>query len=307
MESLKNKLLKLLSITVLFSILVSCGLKYVPTETRESFFQKRQGAISEYILSQMNGQTLSYTSIAYGKTSVTKPISYKLLDSLYELKYKNEQNSFLDKKLEERISNQRLVALNDTAKVIYVENHVFSLGSTDTIAFYNALFQLTSDSKITDVKIKQSTYLPAKYSALYRKYLFEESFLSAVNLANDNELKFYGKYKDELENRSIAQKDAFVLHTLKLMELSAQLRTTSNRELLNHLSINHFHKLVSNSQNLKVLPIKENTYKLENGLTATSGFGVVLTYSINENGVTSEKMMQFIYNQFLEVKEIIKS
>ena len=91
------------------------------------------------------------------------------------------------------------------------------------------------------------------------------------------------------------------------MELSAQLRTTSNRELLNQLSINHFHKLVSNSQNLKVLPINENTYKLETGLTATSGFGVVLTYSINENGVTSEKMMQFIYNQFLEVKEIIKS
>lgn len=307
MKSLQITILKFSTIVWLHCLLLGCGLKYVPTETRESFFQRRQGIIGNYILAQMNGQTLTYTPIAFGKTEVLKPLSYKLLDSLYEQKYQNEGNSFVDKKLEERISNQRLVAVNDTSKVLYVENHVFSLGNTDTVTFYNTLFQLTSDLKITDVKIKQSTYLPAKYSALYRKYLFEESFLSAVNLTNDNELKFYGKYKDELENRSIAQKDAFVLHTLKLMELSAQLRTTSNRELLNKLSDYNLRKFENNPSTIKVLPIKENTLQLENGLTTTSGFSVFLTYTIIENGISSGKMMQFIYNQFLELKEIIKS
>lgn len=306
MESSKNNLFKFIAIGYIVSSFYSCGLKYVPTETRESFFQKRQVVISNYILTQMNGQTLSYSSIAYGKTDVLKPISYKLLDSLYELKYKNEQNSLLDKKLEERISNQRLIALNDTAKVLYVENHVFSLGNKDTIAFYNALFQVTSNLKIDDIQIKQSVSLPTKYNNLYRSYLFEESYLNPGSSASENELSFYGKYKDELENRSIVEQDAFVLHTLKLMELAAQLRSSSNRELLNQITINSLSKLVSNPQKIHVLPIKENTSKLENGKTITNGFQVFLTYSILENEKISDKMIQFIFNQFLELKEIIK-
>ena len=84
---MKSLIKSLLYSFLLVTLVASCGLKYTPTETRESFFQKRQRKISDYILNQMNGQTLSYTSIAYGKTTVLKPISYKALESLYELKY----------------------------------------------------------------------------------------------------------------------------------------------------------------------------------------------------------------------------
>jgi hypothetical protein len=304
---MKSLFKSLLYSFLLVSLVASCGLKYTPTETRESFFQKRQEKISDYILKQMNGQTLSYTSIAYGKTNVLKPISYKALDSLYELKYQNELKQFKDMRLEEIISNQRQIALNDTAKVLYLENHVFSLGNADTIAFYNAIFQLTSDLKIADVTIKQSVYLPAKYSGLYRKYLFEESYLSAVNLASDQEKKFYQKYKDELENRSIAQQDAFVLHTLKLMELSGRIRKTSNRELLNELSIQILPKISANPTNVKILPIKESIVRTENDAVTTIGYLVKITFSSIENGLlieNNERTLQF--NQFLELKEIIR-
>lgn len=292
---------------LLVSLVASCGLKYTPTETRESFFQKRQEKISDYILNQMNGQTLSYTSIAYGKTTVLKPISYKALDSLYELKYQNELKQFKDIRLEEIINNQRQIALNDTAKVLYLENHVFSLGNSDTIVFYNAIFQLTSDLKVTDVTIKQSVNLPAKYSGLYQKYLFEESFLSAVNLASEQEKKFYQKFKDELENRSIAQQDAFVLHTLKLMELSNCIRKTSNRELLNELAIEILTKICANPTNTKVLPIKESIIRAENDAVTTTGYLVKITFSSIENGLIIENNERtLLFNQFLELKEIIR-
>ena len=304
---MKSLIKSLLYSFLLVTLVASCGLKYTPTETRESFFQKRQGKISDYILNQMNGQTLSYTSIAYGKTTVLKPISYKALDSLYELKYQNELKQIKDMRLEEIINNQRQIALNDTAKVLYLENHVFSLGNADTITFYNTIFHLTSDIKISDVEIKQSVFLPAKYSELYRKYLFEESYLSAVNYASDQEKKFYQKYKDELENRSIAQQDAFVLHSLKLMELSARIRTTSNRELLNELAIQLLPKISVNPTNVKISPIKESIVRSEIGSVSTTGFTVKINFSSIKNGVIKDNNeIQLLYNQFLELKEIIQ-
>ncbi len=304
---MKSLIKSLLYSFLLVTLVAGCGLKYTPTETRESFFQKRQGKISDYILNQMNGQTLSYTSIAYGKTTVLKPISYKALDSLYELKYQNELKQIKDMRLEEIINNQRQIALNDTAKVLYLENHVFSLGNADTITFYNTIFHLTSDIKISDVEIKQSVFLPAKYSELYRKYLFEESYLSAVNYASDQEKKFYQKYKDELENRSIAQQDAFVLHSLKLMELSARIRTTSNRELLNELAIQLLPKISVNPTNVKISPIKESIVRSEIGSVSTTGFTVKINFSSIKNGVIKDNNeIQLLYNQFLELKEIIQ-
>lgn len=304
---MKSLIKSLLYSFLLVTLVASCGLKYTPTETRESFFQKRQGKISDYILNQMNGQTLSYTSIAYGKTTVLKPISYKALDSLYELKYQNELKQIKDMRLEEIINNQRQMALNDTAKVLYLENHVFSLGNADTITFYNTIFHLTSDIKISDVEIKQSVFLPAKYSELYRKYLFEESYLSAVNFASEQEKKFYQKYKDEIENRSIAQQDAFVLHALKLMELSARIRTTSNRELLNELAIQLLPKISVNPTNVKISPIKESIVRSEIGSVSTTGFTVKINFSSIKNGVIKDNNeIQLLYNQFLELKEIIQ-
>jgi hypothetical protein len=304
---MKSLIKSLLYSFLLGTLVASCGLKYTPTETRESFFQKRQGKISDYILNQMNGQTLSYTSIAYGKTTVLKPISYKALDSLYELKYQNELKQIKDMRLEEIINNQRQIALNDTAKVLYLENHVFSLGNADTITFYNTIFHLTSDIKISDVDIKQSIFLPAKYSELYRKYLFEESYLSAVNYASEQEKKFYQKYKDEIENRSIAQQDAFVLHSLKLMELSARIRTTSNRELLNELAIQLVPKITVNATNIKISPIKESIVRSEIGSVSTTGFTVKINFSSIKNGVIKDNNeIQLQFNQFLELKEIIQ-
>ena len=304
---MKSLIKSLLYSFLLVTLVASCGLKYTPTETRESFFQKRQGKISDYILNQMNGQTLSYTSIAYGKTTVLKPISYKALDSLYELKYQNELKQIKDMRLEVIINNQRQIALNDTAKVLYLENHVFSLGNADTITFYNTIFHLTSDIKISDVDIKQSVFLPAKYSELYRKYLFEESYLSAVNYASEQEKKFYQKYKDEIENRSIAQQDAFVLHALKLMELSARIRTTSNRELLNELAIQLLPKITVNPTNIKISPIKESIVRSEIGSVSTTGFNVKINFSSIKNGVIKDNNeIQLQFNQFLELKEIIQ-
>ena len=304
---MKSLIKSLLYSFLLVTLVASCGLKYTPTETRESFFQKRQRKISDYILNQMNGQTLSYTSIAYGKTTVLKPISYKALDSLYELKYQNELKQIKDMRLEEIINNQRQMALNDTAKVLYLENHVFSLGNADTITFYNTIFHLTSDIKISDVDIKQSIFLPAKYSELYRKYLFEESYLSAVNYASEQEKKFYQKYKDEIENRSIAQQDAFVLHSLKLMELSARIRTTSNRELLNELAIQLLPKITVNPTNIKISPIKESIVRSEIGSVSTTGFTVKINFSSIKNGVIKDNNeIQLQFNQFLELKEIIQ-
>lgn len=286
--------------SVLF--LFSCGLKYVPTESPQTFEQKRQEAVETYVQNEFNKNNQTYTSFAFSESQIVKPISYKTLDSLYELKYQNDLVGKTDKELDIRIENQRLIALNDTNQVLYIEDHVFGIGVGDTLEIYSALFQMEKDLIIDDVILKESIFIPKKYKDLYLQYLFEESIIDPGFLPNSEERNFYAYFKQPISTLSKAEKDAFILHTLQLMELASRKKSISTATLLKAKTTKHFlgnsyassnetfseimEEIEVNDKNEKIIVAYRFTYKLK---------------SISENKEIQEKSYKMVYDPYLRL------
>jgi hypothetical protein len=215
---------------------------------------------------------------------------------LYLQKYQNDSNNKLDLKLEENIELQRIIVLNDTNKVIYIENHIFSLGFGDTIEFYTALFQITKELSVEDMILKESIYLPNHYSELYKEYLFEESFLYPGNIASSDELNFYSFFKQPIERFSKPEKDAFILHTLKLMELSAKKNSFKTNDLLKAETSHKFHGNSYENFNELFSDINEIVQLDQNGKEIITGYEFEYSYTektSNTSVQTSHYKMEF--------------
>jgi hypothetical protein len=76
---------RFLLLSFLSALIASCGLHYTPPETPESFLDRRHNACEAYLQKNL-GDSIVYSSIAFGETLVLKPASYRSLDSLYVLK-----------------------------------------------------------------------------------------------------------------------------------------------------------------------------------------------------------------------------
>jgi len=294
-------------ITILGLLLfqVSCGLKYIPTETPYEFEQKRHQAVESYILKDLGSANLKYESVAFAETLIVKPDSFKALDSLHAIKYENELRGINDDVLNEKIESQRMIALNDTNKVIYIEEHIFALGEGDTVSFYSALFQMEKDLIIDDMKIEESVFLPKRYQETYKQYLFEESVLTPEYLPSGDELNFYHFYKSPLSTMTSSAKDDFILHTLKLMELAKTNRTFSTATLLKAQITKQF---VGNSYikvNEEFSEIFEETAINEQNVNVVIGYN--LTYSISSKDESNSKKTYHIeFDEYLRIKKIIQ-
>lgn len=258
--------------------LFSCGLKYDAPESYESFEEKRQNAVEQYVQKELNLKNQKYTSIAFGETEVVKPTNFRQLDSLYALKYENEQKGKIDNRLEEEIELQRILVLNDTNKVIYIEDHVFSIGIGDTIEYYSALFQLGDDLQVDDVVIKESVYLPVRYNELYLRYLFEESILEPGYLANSEELAFYSFFKMPLNNMSKPERDEFIMHSLDVLEVAYNISSINTSEILKALASKHLLGKSYVSFTKSYSPIMEETIMDDSGNKITSGYSFEFSY-----------------------------
>lgn len=288
-------------------LVTSCGLKYVPVESPQSFEQRRQDAVEKYVISQLASENLPYASIAFGESQVIKPVSYKLLDSLYLIKYNLENQGRFDKELEQKIENYRIIALNDTNQVLYIENHIFTLGKGDTLEFYSALFQMEKDLEIDDVILQESVFLPAKYKKAYLSYLFEEAFILPDYAPTEEELNFYSYFKNALPSLSKAEKDPFILHTLKLMQLAARIKSTTTSALLKAQTTDLFHGKSYAILNEQFSPILEN--KEVNSLNEQTITGYTFTYSFTRNGTNSlseSTTYAMEYDAYLRLKKAVK-
>jgi hypothetical protein len=288
-------------------LVTSCGLKYVPVESPQSFEQRRHDAVEKYVTSQLATENLPYSSIAFGESQVVKPISYKLLDSLYLLKYNLENQGRFDKELEKKIENYRIIALNDTNKVLYIENHIFTLGKGDTLEFYSALFQMEKDLEIDDAIIQESVFLPAKYKKAYLSYLFEDAFILPDYAPTQEEINFYSYYKNVLPSLSKAEKDPFILHTLKLMELAASIKSTNTSALLKAQTSDLFHGKSYAIKNELFSDIFENTEVNTRNQQIVTGYTFSYSYKTNgTNSVPETVKYSMEYDAYLRLKKAMK-
>ncbi|MEZ4889434.1 MAG: hypothetical protein R2779_02400 [Crocinitomicaceae bacterium] len=106
---MKYSLFSFLGILVL---LFSCGLKYIPTETRENAEQNRKNAITRYITDSYKDSAVTYESLGFSQPTVIKPYQYKQLDSFgMKLKYKNEQAGvFGQKRWKQKSTTKKCIA-----------------------------------------------------------------------------------------------------------------------------------------------------------------------------------------------------
>jgi hypothetical protein len=288
-------------------LVTSCGLKYVPVESPQSFEQRRHDAVEKYVTSQLDSENSPYASIAFGESQVIKPISYKLLDSLYLVKYNLENQGRFDKELEQKIENYRIIALNDTNQVLYIENHIFTLGKGDILEFYSALFQMEKDLGIDDIILQESVFLPAKYKKAYLSYLFEEAFILPDYAPTQEEINFYSYYKKVLPSLSKSEKDLFILHTLKLMQLAARIKSTTTSALLKAQTTDLFHGKSYAIKNELFSPILENSEV--NSLNEQTITGYTFTYSHTTNGTNSlseSASYSMEYDAYLRLKKAVK-
>ena len=213
-------------------LLQSCGLKYLPPESPVAFKERRHKVIEAYIRVNLAADSISYNSIAFGETTVIKPTSFRILDSLYEQKYQNEQKGISDKELEEIIEHQRIKVQNDTASVSYLEYHVFSYKEGDSSRMVQTQILLDTRLKVKQQEIIETILIPRKKQEYYQKYLFEESFLYPGTIATEEEERFYRFFKGELISLNALEQEELIRHTLDLMELGYKRKSVRTADLL---------------------------------------------------------------------------
>lgn len=286
-------------------LITSCGLKYVPTETPVAFMERRHAAVENYVRTEMGDLGTNYRSVAFGQTRTVKPFSYRTLDSLYAIKYKFEHDGKKDAELDSKIEQQRLVALNDTNKVLYIEDHVFSIGSGDTLEIYSAYFQMHEDLKIEDVKLKESVFLPKKYGELYKQFLFEESFLDPGNLATGEELNFYAYFKSGLSGLTGTARDKFIIHILDLMQSANKIKTLDTYSLLKMQARKKILGSSYTNSNEKFSELQETVSVGFDSKEEVSGYTFTYSHTVKAEQMTTS-IYTMVFDRYLQLVSATK-
>lgn len=239
MHPLRNDLLTTsFSACVLLTLLLgSCGLRYEPQTPPENKQLQRQKAIESKIESEFAERKMTYKSIAFGKTVTIKPASFIKLDSLFEQKYQLEQSGRKDRDLEEKIGVQRLICQTDTNEILYMEEHVFSLTNDSVSEVLSGNFSLNARNEIRNVEFTQSYTIPADLVPFYTHYVLNESFIFSSAEPSEEEADFYDLYKTQAAALFGSQKEAFVVHTLKLMKIARTKRSLEKQMFLKELTM----------------------------------------------------------------------
>lgn len=243
---------------IVISVLASCGLKYTPQATPESTLEKRKALIEQTIENDFRPMRKTYTPIGYGNSVKIKPVSYQKLDSLFERKYQLERIGKRDANLDEAIKIQQIVCQNDTNEILYMERHIFTLEGDSSAEILSGDFYINKQNELKEVKFTESYHIDKNYINYYMIYVFEQPFLGEDYLSKD-EQNFYRLYKTELQNRQ--NKDAFLEHTLQLMQIAYYKRTLDSQTLLKELTRKKVHNDKTNYSDevfIKIEQITEN-------------------------------------------------
>jgi hypothetical protein len=290
----------LLCLLTIFYLSFSCGLKYEPKELPIEFLERRQSALKAHLLQEFAKTNQSYSPITFGKSKTIKPISHQKLDSLYEVKYKLEEANESTELLNEPIAMQRLIAVNDTNTVLYIEDHVFSILNGDTAEIYFGLFQLNPDLEVMDYELKESVFIPKNLLNSYKTYLFEESFLNPGYFPTVQEQDFYNLYKNHLSDIPASQKDQFIEHTLHVMQMAQNKGTLNTIPLLKEIIIQHLHA-DSFSQAKHIFPSIDEYTDTVDGKKMVVGYYVQYTYESKKETDPPAKVHELELNKYLEI------
>ncbi len=284
-----------LFVGLLLFTLHSCGLKYVAPPTNEDLENTRRTAIEESYSQTFISRNKQYKPLTYGELIVVKPNSYRRLDSLYTRKYALAQIGSSDEALEQRIEVQKMNALNDTNPIIYVENHWYELQNDSTSEFVIDEIRLTKENKIISVEQLNYFEVTKEWRVWARKYMIEDYFVSFYAAASDQEIDFYTAYKEMASTMEGREKQFFIDHTLKIMQLANKNTTLSAEILLKKLT----EQALSTAN--PGINLSGFTYTVERIMQVQDGLDDFLYYKVSVLSATMEVPLVFKYDYYLRV------
>lgn len=284
---------------LVLTVLGSCGLKYVPTETPEQFEARRHSAIENFIRTSLNSDSSFYNSEAFGEITVVKPESYKFLDSLFELKYEQEQKGITNKELNEQIESQKLKIELDTNRLYYLEEHVFSLKRKDSSEFIISKVLLDKKMNVERFEVENIIEIPNKCRTYYKQYLFNESFIYPGIQATEEENRFYNFYREGIGSTSNSEGDEILSRMLQVMDLAYKKKTLQTTEILKYLARTKINGTTKELEKESVL----NIYQLQDDNNAPVGYWFVVEFKQGSNIVS----WYFEYDLYLREMKAVRT
>jgi hypothetical protein len=278
----------------LILLITGCGLKYEVPESLETLENSRREAIEANYSNAYKTRNKTYKPLTYGELVITKPESYRKLDSLYSRKYAQQQLGMSMEDIDAKIEIQKAVVFNDTNPVLYVETHWFELKDSSGYEFLIDRIAVTKTNQIVHVEQLDYFQCPNDLVQYARKYMLEHYFVSYYGEASDQELQFYKSYKEMASTLSGSEKQAFVEHTLRTMELAHKHSTLSTEFLLTKLAMAEIAK------NDPSAPLTSLKYNVERILEERDGQDAFLNYRVSASIPGSDKApLVFDYDFYL--------
>ncbi len=294
---------KLILIGFISFFVFSCGLKYVPIQTPIDRDKERKQVIIESLAADFTAQNLKYKSYGFGDSKVLKPTSFFTLDSLFEKKYKLEQQNIIDKKLEERIQMQKNICYSDTGSIYYVENHVFGIEKDSVFEAFNAEIYVNQQNKINTLKILESANVSKKLINFYAEYKFRKSFISPGYDADESEKAFYDFYDFQLQTLVGKEQEEFLNFMLSMMKVANKIGSLDKSDLIKEYVRLYVQGNSKNLLNEKFEKIEEVSDDKNN----LSYYYILYEYSSrnSKNGLLLNKVEVFLdpYLKLIEVKK----
>lgn len=220
----------------------SCGVQYTPVETFEDQDRNRHKKTEEYLKSEY--PINDYKSLAFGKTVVYKPESFRILDSLYEVKQEYIDNDNLrDLKLsgvEDMIDSYRPRAQEDIHKVKYEYEHIYTLNEVDSIQVNHDYFVFNYEDNLITHSPFYNYLIPKKWKNLHNSYLFEFHFVTNRDLYISGREREFIRYFKAREEDLIGEPElqSFMNHTLNLMDYANKINSVDFNLLSKQIGFN---------------------------------------------------------------------
>ena len=243
-----NTFLRIFLLTFCVLILTRCDVvNHTPIVTFKDQTEKLHDVIDRTSKEQYLDQ--NYQSLSFGDLKVYKPEAFVQLDSMYRIKKDYLDNHDLrglkQSGIEDLIPGYRVAAQEKINEVQYEVEHIFQTASEDSLTIYHSFFLFDYKDSLISVTPFYNFKIAKKHKDLYYAYQFDYHFVTNRDLyISMSELDFINFFKNR-EVQLIGEDDlqAFMNHTMNLMELAKKSQAIDFRLMSRSLAIEEFKRL----------------------------------------------------------------
>jgi len=278
---------------LLINTIYGCGLKYTPPEyinTSSSQNITRKTKVEQYIWESYKKTDLQYHPIVFAPSTVIKPLAYQQLDSLYELKYFNEQLGRYSPKLEQQISAKKAEIEATKQQIIYIEHHIYAIQNKEKMELYYSDIHFDTHANLIEFTITENYEIDSILLPIFKSYVTHESILHPNYQPSVEEEEFYTFFETELNYRTTFEKNSFLNHILNIFSVARTIQSIETKKIIEHLISDKFDKIFTKFDPKMITKI-ESVWEEEQLIYYRA--------TVTEN----EQSTQLFFSPFLEIEQ----